>query len=232
MKEDLGPKLRVAREAKKLTLRALAGAVGISPSLLSQVETGKTHPSVSTLYALVTQLGVSLDDLLGNDLPRAADRGSAAARPGRGAVVQSGKDNPVLEMENGVTWERLAVGDHRIVDPLLTTYAPGGSSSIEGRMMRHTGIEYGYIIEGELTLRLEFDTYHLEAGDSMCFDSLRPHLYINHTQSVTRGLWFIVDGFEADGGRDFLASHGVEIAGERPVKSAVDVLAVMRDLGH
>jgi uncharacterized cupin superfamily protein len=143
--------------------------------------------------------------------------------------VQLREDAPTIVMENGVTWERLAVGGFGIVDPLITTYAPGGSSSIEDQMMRHSGIEYGYIVEGELTLKLDFDTYVLRAGDSLCFDSTRPHLYINHTGAITRGLWFVIgryDTVEHDGS---MAQHGVELAGERPVKSAVDVLAAFRE---
>ena len=103
-------------------------------------------------------------------------------------------------MQNGVVWERLAVGGFDHVDPLLTTYEPGGASAVDGRFMRHAGIEYGYIIEGELTLKLEFDSYVLRAGDSLCFDSQRPHLYVNESDTPVRGLWFVLDRNE-DAGR-------------------------------
>ncbi|HEX6365568.1 MAG TPA: helix-turn-helix transcriptional regulator, partial [Agromyces sp.] len=64
MQLDVGSELRRVRESQKLSLRTVASAVGVSASLLSQVETGKTQPSVSTLYALVNYLGMSLDGLL------------------------------------------------------------------------------------------------------------------------------------------------------------------------
>lgn len=224
MDSELGARLRALRLGKGASLRAVAAAVGISPSLLSQVETGKTNPSVSTLYALVTHLGVSIDELL-VPTPSTAPRAVPAQDDG---AIQRAAANPTIEMENGVTWERLAVGGYGIVDPLLTTYAPGGSSSIEGRLMRHSGIEYGYIIRGELTVKLDFATHVLRAGDSLCFDSLRPHLYINHTDEVCQGLWFVIGRHEATDGRDLLAEHGMSVAGERPVKSAVDVLAALR----
>lgn len=232
MSRDLGAQLRAIRQRRGWTLRAVANAAGISPSLLSQVETGKTHPSVSTLYALVTHLGVSIDDLLGNSPSSGTSASEDAARPVGVSVraVQRREDNPIIEMENGVSWERLAVGGFGIVDPLITTYGPGGSSSIEGKLMRHSGIEYGYIVEGELTLKLDFDTYVLRVGDSLCFDSLRPHLYINHTDRPTTGLWFVLGRHESGDGTDMLAEHGVERAGSRAMKSAVDVLAVMRSL--
>jgi transcriptional regulator with XRE-family HTH domain len=203
---DLGAGLRSARERQRLTLRGVAGAVGISPSLLSQVETGRTQPSVSTLYALVNHLGVSLDDLMGTHpvskmpaesrLPELEHAASAANE-----FIQRAEDNPVIDMESGVRWERLAMGTGTMVDPLITTYAPGGSSSLDGRFMRHSGIEYGYLLSGELTVKVDFASHILRAGDSLCFDSDRPHLYVNHTDREAKGLWFVV-------GRGGQARHG------------------------
>jgi transcriptional regulator with XRE-family HTH domain len=229
---NFGPQLRAIRMARKLSLRSVAAAVGVSPSLLSQVETGKTNPSVSTLYALVAHLGVPIEDLIGANSPNQLTppaRGHLSTVGDRSSAIQRRDDAPTIEMENGVTWERLAVGSFGQVDPLITTYAPGGSSSVEGRMMRHTGIEYGYIIEGELTLKLEFDTFVLNRGDSMCFDSLRPHMYINHTAAVTRGLWFVV-GHERPQTSAPEAADGGNGAADRPLRSAVDILAVMGDM--
>jgi transcriptional regulator with XRE-family HTH domain len=233
MNGDLGAELRKARQARGLSLRAVAAAVGISPSLLSQVETGKTHPSVSTLYAVVTYLGVSIDELVGNERPPAqavpVESGGVAYPSQRVSPVQLAADAPRIEMENGVTWERLAVGGFGLVDPLITTYEPGGSSSVEGQLMRHTGIEYGYIIEGELTLKLDFDSYLLKAGDSLCFDSTRPHLYINHTSSRTRGLWIVLGRHEKLAGEVHTSLQGSPSDGARPMRSAVDVLSAFRE---
>lgn len=62
---ELGSRLRAAREEKNLTLRSLASKIDVSSSLLSQIENGKTKPSVDTLYALVRQLEISIDAVLG-----------------------------------------------------------------------------------------------------------------------------------------------------------------------
>ncbi|HEX6955711.1 MAG TPA: helix-turn-helix transcriptional regulator, partial [Agromyces sp.] len=77
MQLDVGSELRRVRESRKLSLRNVASAVGVSASLLSQVETGKTQPSVSTLYALVNYLGISLDGLMGTSRPGAPPLGVA-----------------------------------------------------------------------------------------------------------------------------------------------------------
>lgn len=217
--EDIGERLRHARLRQGLSLRGLAKSLGVSPSLISQVETGKTQPSVSTLYAIVSQLGVSLDELLG--VGPVVPRGDAA-QPG---PVQRSADNPVLEMENGVRWERLAVGDGSN-DALLVTYEPGASSSVEGRLMRHSGVEYAYILEGELTLQLDFDTFVLGPGDSLHFDSVRPHLYSNRGTAPARGIWFIVGRREQHRTLPD-APDAPEFDAGAPLNSAVDVLRAM-----
>ncbi len=222
--------MRHARVKRGISLRSLAGEIGVSPSLISQVETGKTQPSVSTLYAISNFLGLSMDDLLNNDPlsdgsePTSAEANRAHAHP----PVQRASDNATLEMDNGVRWEQLATGSGGPGEPLLVTYSPGASSSIEGKFMRHAGFEYAYIIEGELTLQLEFDTYVLQAGDSLQFDALRPHMYTNHSSQAARGVWNVV------GRRQQIQSLPDAPAkaarkGRRGLTSAVDVLQAMQD---
>ena len=233
--ENVGARLRAARTARGLSLRGVAQALGVSASLISQVETGKTQPSVSTLYALVNHLGISIDDLLGvKPLPAAAqDDQPTVVNPDApipaGPVVQRGEDNPVLEMENGVRWERLAMGTGGPADAILATYEPGASSSVEGRLMRHAGIEYAYLLEGELTLQLEFDSHVLRAGDSLHFDSVRPHLYVNRADVPARGLWFVVGRRQQN--QTLPADPDAQPSRpDQPLGSAVDVLRAIDEL--
>jgi len=230
MTADIGARLRAARLERGLSLRSVAQALGVSASLVSQVETGKTQPSVSTLYAMVNHLGVSMDELLGVTSVQPATPGIIPPIFGHTGPalppVQRAEENPVLEMENGVRWERLAVGDGGPADALLVSYEPGATSSVENKLMRHSGIEYAYLIEGELTLQLDFDTYVLKPGDSLQFDSVRPHLYTNHGSTVARGVWFVV------GRRQHLQSMpspagGAAAEPDGQLNSAVDVLQAM-----
>jgi transcriptional regulator with XRE-family HTH domain len=223
---SVGTRLREARTQRRLSLRTLAQALGVSASLISQVETGKTQPSVSTLYALANHLGLSLDELLG----AAAKGDSAASLPDRQeptqASVQFASENAVLEMENGVRWERLAAQPGGPADAILVTYEPGGSSSVEGKLMRHSGIEYAYILEGHLTLQLEFDVYELGPGDSLQFDSVRPHLYTNKGTTVAKGVWFVVGRRKQNGAMPD-APGAASAPDSSQLGSAVDVLRVM-----
>ncbi|HJY94179.1 MAG TPA: helix-turn-helix transcriptional regulator, partial [Streptosporangiaceae bacterium] len=66
----LGPRLRVAREQRQLSVRELARRIGCSASLVSQIERGVSVPSVGVLYSLATELDTSLDHLLFGAEPR------------------------------------------------------------------------------------------------------------------------------------------------------------------
>lgn len=197
MPDDLGARLREARTKQGLSLRSVAQSIGVSASLVSQVEVGKTQPSVSTLFAMASHLGVSFDELLGST-PLVVD---GQAEPQRavvhGQAVQRAAENPVIEMEDGVRWEKLAAASDGPVDTMLVSYEPGSSSSIEGKFMRHSGLEYAYILEGELTLHLEDESHVLGPGDSLQFDSARPHLYENQGAAAVRGVWFLLSRGDA-----------------------------------
>ena len=67
----------------------------------------------------------------------------------------------VLTLDSGVTWELLGQIPDKHVDFLLITYQPGGTSSSSGHLMRHSGTEFGFVISGELTLSLGFETHRL-----------------------------------------------------------------------
>jgi transcriptional regulator with XRE-family HTH domain len=82
---EMGERLREARRARNLSLRTLAERLGVSPSLISQIETGRANPSVSTLYAIAAELDVSLDELLFNDR-----RPAEPAVPARAEVPSGG----------------------------------------------------------------------------------------------------------------------------------------------
>ena len=205
---SLGARIRQERLAKGVSLRALAREIGVSASLVSQIETGKSQPSVSTLYAITTALSISVESLFdGYDgevaEPRAVTVSAApatvlhalaafAADPGRriGPLVGAA-EHETLELDSGVVWERLGHVPGTDVDFLQVTYRPGGSSSSSGGLMRHDGTEYGYLTAGELVLTLGFDEYTLRPGDAVCFESTTPHRYRNDGAEPAVGVWFV-----------------------------------------
>lgn len=191
----LGERLREARTLRGASLRQLAREVGVSPSLVSQIENDKSRPSVSTLYAITSALGISVEDLLsapgpaGNGMPQSASADAAAQR--RVGPVVRPAEREEITLDSGVSWQLLGqVPGHR-VEFLLMTYAPGASSSSSDRPMRHHGTEYGYLMSGELVLALGFEEHVLRAGDTVSFESSTPHAYRNEGTEPAVGVWFV-----------------------------------------
>jgi transcriptional regulator with XRE-family HTH domain len=179
-----------------ISQRELARRVGLSPSMISQIESGLSKPSVSTLYGIVTELGVSLDDLFGAN-GSGGDGAAGEAEGPSGSSTHVGpmvriEDRHVIDLDSGVRWERLTSHQHEHVDFLHVVYDVGGSSASEGKMMRHTGREYGVVLEGRLGVRLGFDEYALGPGDSIAFDSTQPHRLWNAGDVPVSGIWFVV----------------------------------------
>jgi transcriptional regulator with XRE-family HTH domain len=130
----MGDRLRRARMARGLTLRTMARRLGVSPSLVSQVETGRAKPSVSTLYAFANELGISLDELLFMDTvpaPPVADGGPAIdLLEGRlpEDPVQRNEGRVRIRLGSGVVWERLTTESLRNVELRFVTYEVDGAS--------------------------------------------------------------------------------------------------------
>jgi len=204
LEEDVGPRLRAHREQRGLSLRELARRLGVSPSAISQIETGKSRPSVSTLYSIVSELGMSLDELFGAQKPAQASSARdpappapAAQRTRRGQAarerhLQRADSRATIELESGVRWERLTPGPDHDTDFLFVTYDVGGSSSEGNRSMRHSGHEYGLVLSGTLEVTVGFDHYVLGPGDSISFDSTVPHRLTNLGDEPVHGVWVVV----------------------------------------
>src|SRR5471032_1285989 len=77
----IGGQLRAGREQLGISLRELARRLGVSASMISQIERDQVNPSVSTLYALVSELGLTMGDIFTNNDPAAAE--PAMAEPDR-----------------------------------------------------------------------------------------------------------------------------------------------------
>lgn len=215
----IGERIREERIRKGMSARRLARDIGVSASLISQIETDKSKPSVSTLYAITTALGISIEDLFDARAPTVAQGGHGpggeAQAPGyptdasagvTAALAVLGQDRrrrvgpivrtderEILTLDSGVTWELLGQVPHAHVDFLRITYQPGGSSSSTGLLMRHSGTEYGFVISGELVLTLGFDEHRLAVGDAVSFDSTTPHGYRNDGDEPAVGIWFVLE---------------------------------------
>ena len=201
MASPLGAHLRGERKRVGLSLRELARRLDVSPSLVSQIETGKIQPSVGTLYAIVHELEISFDDVFAAaDLGAAGSKAAAqqeASSPPETLVtgqnrVQRADARRVIELESGVCWERLTTWNDRDVDFLYAIYEVGGASSPEGKLVRHSGREFGIVITGRLAVTVGFEDHVLGPGDSISFESTIPHRLHNEGDEVVTAIWVVV----------------------------------------
>ena len=200
----VGAQLREKRFENGMSLRELARRLDVSPSLVSQIETGKIQPSVRTLYAIVSELGLSLDEifeLVGSGEPATkaspepsaptAHPAAASEQPRRAgsALVHRADERRVIELETGVKWERMTAWDEPDVEFMIAIYGVGGSSSADGKLMRHSGREFGLVLSGTLHVTVGFEDHVLEPGDSITFESTIPHRLRNDGDVEVRAIW-------------------------------------------
>jgi transcriptional regulator with XRE-family HTH domain len=188
----VGSRLRAERERRGISLRELARRVGVSPSLVSQIELDRVNPSVSTLYALVTELGMTMSDVFGDSRPAAVSHlGSADG------LAERPETRRVINLASGVRWERLTPHSDRDVEFLYVTYPVGAESCPEDALMTHGGKEYGYVTSGTLGVRVGFEEYELQPGGSIAFDSSSPHRLWAIGDEPVHAIWVVI-GRKAD----------------------------------
>ena len=208
--ENLGLRLRKLRQESGLTLREFARQVDVSPSFVSQIENGKSQPSVASLYVFAQRLNVSVDRLFGwpaeddsQTITLASHQGAPEAGPADPAHVWQSSEvasrisvvHPThraqLGMADGVVWERLAATPEQAVSFMKIVYAPGACSADGGELAQHDGYEYGYVTAGQLEVSVGAEVFVLGAGESLGFDSSIPHVFRNPGEVEMQGIWFV-----------------------------------------
>jgi transcriptional regulator with XRE-family HTH domain len=182
--------LRERRLDLGLAVRELARRTAVSSSLISQIERGQSMPSVTTLYAIVSALDLSMDQLFVPGETRPTQRRTT---PSPQPWVVKADERETLRLGSGVCWERLTRDlDHHTEFNLLV-YEPGGASSEDGALVRHAGSEYGMVISGRFSVQLGFETYELGPGDAISFQSSTPHRLATIGDKPARAIWAVVD---------------------------------------
>ncbi len=198
---DIGRRLAAHRGKRGVRVAELAREVGVTPSLISQIERGQSRPSVSTLFALAQALDIPVDAFFrepAGPAPDAASRAGRAGGPGAAAessgageryLVRHG-DRATIDIEGGVRWERLTPQTLRHLDFFELVYAPGGQSN--PTLYSHPGTEMVLVTTGSLEISVGFGHHRLAPGDSMQFPSSMPHRYANPGHTTARAVTVIL----------------------------------------
>lgn len=168
----LGVALRAARTRRGLSLAQVAEATGISRSLLSLIETGRSDITIGRLSRLSLLYEVKLSELL----PEPVHHDST--------VVRRTERQGVTSRGEGIEVELLAPEGERTMNPILARLAPGGAME---EYVDQPEEEFAVVIDGKA--RLEFasgEPIDLEEGDSAYYRDLGGHRWVNLHDGITR----------------------------------------------
>ncbi len=180
-----------------MSMSSLARAIGVSPSMISQIERGQSLPSVETLFALAGVLGATVDTFFEDGPDLQATVSAEAATPysrahsapdHRFLVPQD--ERATMSIHGGIRWERLTPGPMQDFDFLELVYEPGAQSS--EHLYPHPGFEMVLVLSGRFEIQVGFERYVLDPGDSIAFDSSLPHRYVNPLEQESRAVTTIV----------------------------------------
>ncbi len=175
----VGRQVHSLRKAKRMSLKQLSDASGLSIGLLSQIERGTSSPSLRSLQALSKAVGVSPLWFF-ND-------GKLPPREERDVVVRQGAGR-LLELPHKLLVKELITPDLTgALQMLIVNIEPGGSTGSD--TYAHEGEECGLLLEGEMDLWVAERHFHLEKGDSFRFASDLPHRSKNNGKVMTRVVW-------------------------------------------
>jgi transcriptional regulator with XRE-family HTH domain len=176
----IGNRLRNFRQERQMTLQELADVTDLSPSMLSLVERGRAAPSIQSLIVIANALNVTMSDLI------------VADKSDEERIVVHASDQPFVKAAQNVVRRVLREDRSRGISLAINEYEPETGSSL--KRGGHSGFEYGFVLDGMLTVELENVTYQLKAGDLIAFESKRPHRFWNKGSKRARTLWINLKG--------------------------------------
>ena len=175
---NIGERVRKVREKRGLSLLDVSRRTDIEDEVHSQIEMGDITPPLG----IITKLAKSLEMKIGYFISGEEKKAYTVVRKADRKVVS--RFDSKKGQRFGYEYESLAPHKKdRHMEPFLMTLAP---SEIEDERSSHGGQEFIFVLEGKMEVRLGDETYVLEEGDSIYYDSNVPHLAKCHGNENTR----------------------------------------------
>lgn len=171
---NIGSKIKELRIQKSLTQEELADRAELSKGFISQLERNLTSPSIATLVDILQCLGTNLEEFFS---------GTTSEQ-----VVFKKSDyfeKYDSELKNDVKWI-IPNAQKNIMEPILLTLDAGGSTYPDNP---HEGEEFGYIINGSITLHIGNRHYKIKKGESFYFTANKQHYIKASEKSGATLLW-------------------------------------------
>ena len=172
---SLGKRLRALRKEHGLTLTQLGQQVGLSASYLSQIERTVTMPSLARLTTIARALDVEVRYFFEDDVSS-----PCVVKLNQGKRL-SGTADTIMELLS-------ADPSDKEIQPYRLVCQPGASRD---RPPIHPGEEVGFVLKGQLTVTVGEETFILEAGDSIHYQTLQPHSWRNEGDKECIAIWAV-----------------------------------------
>jgi transcriptional regulator with XRE-family HTH domain len=180
----VGRRLRALRQKGNLSVRALAAHSGLAINTLSMIENGRTSPSVSTLQILARALSVPITAFFEQETQE------------KKVVFVQRQQRPAVTVETTLLEHLGKDLAGSVVQPFVVTLQPGAGSG--ENMIVHTGHEFVYCLSGQMRYQIEAESYALESGDSLVFESHLPHRWQNTGSQPAQVILILIPTDERD----------------------------------
>ena len=178
----LGDRIRRLRAERELQQRQLAEKADLTPSMVSQIESGRLTPSLHTLGKIAAALGVPIAALFDG-------------KPAGSIVVSHKRDYPVVSFDgSSERWAILGAGlfQGKIRAVVSTLGSKSKGVTTEKVIIKPGQMKLFYVLEGKVALHYDGDRHLLEAGDSALLDGGVAHGWENLGGKQAQALWVIL----------------------------------------
>ncbi|MFV0314565.1 MAG: cupin domain-containing protein [Anaerotignum sp.] len=182
MELQIGSRLRELRNKKKLSIAELSKNSDVSTGLISQIERDLVVPSVVNLWRLANALDTNINYFF--EANQHQDK----------VIIRKGDHKTIVTHRNSSHYKLLSpTHAGRLLD--FTEICIKSGCDYEKDTISHQGEECGYVLKGTLTVHLNGKDYTLYEGDSICFNSILPHKYMNHSDEDCISIWTMTPAF-------------------------------------
>ena len=169
---DIGAKIKQMRNQKGLTQEELADRCELTKGYISQLENNLNSPSIATLTDILSALGSNLSEFF-NEEPE--------------EKVVFSREEFIEKDADGVLWNWLIPNAQKnMMEPVLVELNEDASTSGD---IPHEGEEFGYDLEGKITIVLGNKHHHCKKGEAFYFTANKPHTILNKGKTKAKFLW-------------------------------------------
>ena len=178
--DQMGKRIKKQREGLGFQMKELSDKIGVTPSLISQIESGKAFPSIVTLKKVAEALHTTVGELIG-------EKEDLIHRP----LLKVENRRFVKENESGTSLHLLSYHDQsKQIEPYIIQFKSNSTS--EGIMTsNYPGQEFCFVLKGSFTARINEEVYTLNNGDGFYFHSKQSHFFRNTSGTNAELLWII-----------------------------------------